>query len=127
MIISINAKKKKKIQCLSMIKNTQAMKRREEFPLWLSGLQTRLVSIRIQAQSLAWLSGLGIWCCHKLWCRCRCSSHPVLWWLWCRPAAAPPVRPLAWELGMPQVQPRKSKKKKKKKVEENFLSLIKHL
>ena len=27
---------------------------------------------------------------------CRCGSDPVLW-LWCRPAAVTPIRPLAWE------------------------------
>ena len=28
---------------------------------------------------------------------CRCSSDLVLLWLWCRPAAVVPIRPLAWE------------------------------
>ena len=28
----------------------------------------------------------------------RCSSDPVLLWLWHRPAATAPIRPLAWEL-----------------------------
>ena len=28
----------------------------------------------------------------------RCGSDPVLLWLWCRLAAAPQIRPLAWEL-----------------------------
>ena len=28
----------------------------------------------------------------------RHSSDPTLLWLWCRPAAAAPVQPLAWEL-----------------------------
>ena len=37
---------------------------------------------------------------------CRHSSDPVLLWPWCRPAAAAPVQPLAWEL------PGKKKKKK---------------
>ena len=27
----------------------------------------------------------------------RRDSDPLLLWLWCRPAAAPPIRPLAWE------------------------------
>ena len=27
----------------------------------------------------------------------RCGSDPALLWLWCRPAAAAPCRPLAWE------------------------------
>ena len=28
---------------------------------------------------------------------CRCGSDLVLLWLWCRQAAAPRIRPLAWE------------------------------
>ena len=28
---------------------------------------------------------------------CRQSSDPMLLWLWCRPAAVPPIQPLAWE------------------------------
>ena len=27
----------------------------------------------------------------------RCGSDPVLLWLWRRPAATAPIRPLAWE------------------------------
>ena len=37
-----------------------------ESPSWLSG--TQLVSVRVQVQSLALLSGLGIQCCCELWC-----------------------------------------------------------
>ena len=45
------------------------------------------------AQWVKWLSvsrGVG----------CRCGSDPMmLWlWLWHRPAAAAPIRPLGWEL-----------------------------
>ena len=29
---------------------------------------------------------------------CRHGSDSTLLWLWCRPAAAAPIRPLAWEL-----------------------------
>ena len=29
---------------------------------------------------------------------CRCGWDSVLLWLWCRLAAATPIRPLAWEL-----------------------------
>ena len=36
----------------------------------------------------------------------RCSSDAILLWLWCRPAAAAPVWPLAWEL--PYVRSEKS-------------------
>ena len=28
----------------------------------------------------------------------RHGSDPVLLWLWCRPEAAAPIRPLAWEV-----------------------------
>ena len=28
----------------------------------------------------------------------RCGSDPELLWLWCRPAATAPIRPLIWEL-----------------------------
>ena len=28
----------------------------------------------------------------------RCGLDPALLWLWCRPAAAALIRPLAWEL-----------------------------
>ena len=41
----------------------------EEFPLWLTGLWTQLVSMRMRVPSLTFLSGLRIWCCHKLHCR----------------------------------------------------------
>ena len=43
----------------------------------------RLGTMRIWVQSLASLSGLRIQHCCELWCR---------------PAAAAPIRPLAWEL-----------------------------
>ena len=39
-----------------------------EFPLWLSELGTRLASMRMQVRSLASVSGLRIWHCHKLQC-----------------------------------------------------------
>ena len=28
----------------------------------------------------------------------RCGMDPVFLWLWCRPAAIAPIRPLSWEL-----------------------------
>ena len=40
-----------------------------EFLLWLSRLRTQLVSMRMQGSSLALISVLRIWHCHKLWCR----------------------------------------------------------
>ena len=46
--------------------------------------------------SLAVLSGFRIQRCRELWCRCRRGSDPALLWLWCRPGATAPIRPLAW-------------------------------
>ena len=40
-----------------------------EFPLWLSGLRTWLVSMRMWVWFLVSLSGLAIWCCCELWCK----------------------------------------------------------
>ena len=53
----------------------------------------------MKVQSLALLSGLRISIALSCGVGCRCSSDPkLLWlWLWRRPAAAPPIGPLAWE------------------------------
>ena len=42
---------------------------------------------------------------------CRCGSDPALLWLWCRPAATAPIRPLAWEPPYAASAALKSKKK----------------
>src|SRR5512145_2851458 len=50
---------------------------------------------------------------------CRRGSDPALLWLWRRPAATAPIRPLAWEppyiVGAAQETAKRQKKKKKKK------------
>ena len=38
----------------------------KEFPLWLSGLRPWHCLCRMRVRSLALLSGLRVWCCHKL-------------------------------------------------------------
>ena len=54
--------------------------------------------------------------------RRRCGSYPALLWLWHRPAATAPIRPLAWEppyamgAALGKTERQKDKKKKKKKV-----------
>ena len=65
-------------------------------PVWAKQKWIQLGTMRLQVRSLASLSGLRIWRCHELWC--RCSSDPMLLWLWCRPAAEALIGPLAWEL-----------------------------
>ena len=52
----------------------------------------------------------------------RHGSDPVLLWLWYRPAAVAPIRPLAWESPYASGAALKSKKKKKKRS----LRAIKH-
>ena len=41
---------------------------------------------------------------------CRCGLDPML--LWCRPAAAAPIQPLAWELSYASGAPLKRQNKK---------------
>ena len=47
----------------------------------------------------------------------RGGSDPSLLWLWCRPAATAPIRPLAWDppyaVGVAQKMVKRQKKKKK--------------
>ena len=54
----------------------------------------------------------------------RHSSDPTLLWLWYRPAATAPIRPLAWELPYAMCADGKRKKKKEeekaKKKKENL-------
>ena len=68
----------------------------------------QLGTMRLQVQSLALLSGLRIrWCRSQTWLGssvavscgvgCRRGLDPVLLWLWRRPVAVAPIRPLAWE------------------------------
>ena len=62
----------------------------QKFPVCLSRLRTQPVSMRMQGQSLASLSGLGIQHCRELH---RCGLDLALLWLWWRPAAAAPFNP----------------------------------
>ena len=64
--------------------------------LWLSRLQT-LTYKDLWVRPLASLSGLRIQRCRELWLGCKRGSDPALLWLWRRPVAAAPIRPLAWE------------------------------
>ena len=63
-----------------------------EFPVGVQQKQIWLVSMKIRVWSLASLSGLGIQCGHELWCRLQTQLGSLLW-LWCRLAAAAPIRP----------------------------------
>ena len=67
-----------------------------ELPLWLPGLQTRIVSVRMWVQPLALLGGLWMWSCCGV--SCRCGSDPAWLWLWRRLVAIASIRPLDWDL-----------------------------
>ena len=60
----------------------------------------------------------------------RHSSNPALLWLWHRPAAIGPIRPLAWEppyaldAALEKAKRQKKKKKKKKDLGVCFFTLI---
>ena len=53
--------------------------------------------MKLGVRSLTWLSGLRIRVAVSCGVGCRHGSDPELLWLWCRPAAIAPIRPLAWE------------------------------
>ena len=55
----------------------------------------------------------------------RHSSDPKLLWLWRRPAATAPIRPLAWE--PPYAVSVVQKKKKEKKRNSHYGSAVKNL
>ena len=72
--------------------------------------------MRTQVQSLASLSELRIQHCYELQCGQRRGSDPVLLWLWCRPAAAAPIQPLAWKHPYATGVDLKGRKKKRKEL-----------
>ena len=86
-----------------------------EFPLWLSGLRIQLISMRMQVQSLASLSGLRPAIATRSGIGHRCSSDPALPWLWCRPA-----RKLPYATGAAL----KRQKKPKQKTYHSFFSNV---
>ena len=54
----------------------------------------------------------------------RHGSDPKLLWMWHRPAAVAPIRPLVWELPYAAGVPLKRKEKKKQPTE--LFSLVTH-
>ena len=57
----------------------------------------QLGTVRLRVWSLGSLSALRIWHCPELWFKLQIGLDLVLLWLWCKPAAVAPIRPLAWE------------------------------
>ena len=111
--------------------NYQSKKLPTMFPLWLSRLQTQLVSMMMQVQSLVLLGGLRIQCCCELWYRSQmlaqipcCCGCGVGW------QAAAPIQPPAWELPHAAGAAPKSKNKTKQKTRKGgseFRGLLREL
>ena len=78
----------------------------------------RLGTVRLQVRFLALLSGLGIQCCRELWCRSQVQLGSELLWLWRRPAATAPIRPLAWESPYVMGEAQRKKERKEEKSDE---------
>ena len=78
--------------------------------MWLSELRAQLASNRVKGSGIAVSCGVG----H------RRGSDLVLLWLRCRPAAAAPIGPLAWEppcAAGAALKRQKTKKKKKRSIQ----------
>jgi len=84
--------------------------------------------MRLQVPSLASLSGLRIGIAVSCGVGCRHSSDPTLLWLWCRPAAINPIRPLAWEppytAGAALEKAKRQKKKEKNLIPAGVLGTL---
>ena len=80
--------------------------------------------MRMQVWFLALLGGLRIWLAMHCDVGQRCSSDPVLLWLWHRPAVAAPIQPLAWEPPYVAGKTLKSQMQKKKRIFHSPFSLV---
>ena len=72
-------------------------------------------------QSLASLSGLGIWCCVSRGVGQRRGSGPALLWLWCGPVATALIRPLAGEPPHAAAAAQEMAKRQKRKEKKTLL------
>ena len=68
-----------------------------EFLRCLRMLRTDIVSVRVWVLSLASLSGLRIWCCHKLQCRSQMWLGSGIAVAVVKAEALALIQPLAWE------------------------------
>ena len=99
---------------------------KREFPSWLSGKETQLVSMRTWVQSLASLSGLKIWRCHELSCRSQVrlgadDTEKVKKTSGYRYDSTPSLGPCISHRYGPKKTKKKKRKKRKKKILENYV------
>ena len=86
-----------------------------------------LLSMRMRVQFLASFSGLKIQCFMSCAISRRCRLDPELLWVGHMPAAAVPIRPLAWELPYATHVALKGKKKKTKKTKKAYIYLYRYI
>ena len=87
------------------------------------GLRTHIVSVRIQIQSLASLSRLRIWGCHKLWRVSLMCLRSTVATAVAQASAVAQIQPLAQEL--PHATGAALKRKKKNSSEITLAHLVK--
>ena len=98
-----------------------------EFPLWLSGLRTWLVPVRMWVWSLAFLSGLRSWRCRELWYRLQTQLGSMLLWCWRRPAAEAPVTLSLGNSICHECDPKKETEREREREKQNWWKvLVKH-
>ena len=91
-----------------------------DFPLWLSGLRTQLVPMRMHVLSLASFSGLGTRHCLELWCRSQMQLGSHIAVAVVRQAAAAPIQPLARDLTYATSAALKKQNKTKQKKQKGY-------
>ena len=93
-------------------------------PVMVQWLTNPTRSHEVAVRSLPLLSGLRIWRCHELWCRSQMRLDPALLWLWHRPVATAPIRPLAWEPPYASGAAQEKAKRQKKNAHLSFCWLF---
>ena len=110
--------------CSLLIDKLRRIKKKfKEFLLWLRGLRTWLVSMRMQVQSLALLSESQSSIAASWGVGRRCGWDLALLWLLPRPAAAALIPPLAWGTAICCRCDSKKEKKKIKSLSKNQIKL----
>ena len=88
--------------------------------MWLSGLRSGLVSVKMQVRFLASLSGLSIECCCELWCRSQTQLRSGVAVAVAKASSYSSDLTPAWELLYVTGAARKSKQANKIKTKHTF-------
>ena len=94
-----------------------------ELPLWLSGLRTQLISMKMWVGSLALLSGLRIQHCHKLWHMLQMQLRSIVARLWHRRQLSSSLTSILGTSICLRCSPKKNKKITTCAISENLFCL----